>query len=85
VIICQAADLTQPTDKRTYKGTFPTCHAFSEVHGKPEESLRLLIGFSAGQIQVIDPFRNENGQLYNHEVCFPASKPDAISILYLLA
>jgi len=42
VIICQAADLTQPTDKRTYKGTFPTCHAFSEVHGKPEESLRLL-------------------------------------------
>ena len=69
-MLLQAADLTQPTDKRVYKGTFPTCHTFSEVADIDEENAPLLlIGFSAGQIQLIDPIRGKASILYNPEVC----------------
>jgi len=30
----------------------------------------LVIGFSAGQIQLIDPISKELSRLYNEEVCF---------------
>jgi hypothetical protein len=33
------------------------------------ESVRLLVGFTAGQIQLIDPIKKELGKLYNEEVC----------------
>ena len=32
------------------------------------ESVRLLVGFTAGQIQLIDPIKKELGKLYNEEV-----------------
>ncbi|TKR60999.1 hypothetical protein L596_028171 [Steinernema carpocapsae] len=53
-----AADLTKPVDKRVYKGTFPTCHDFNQETASAT-SCSLIIGFSAGQIQLIDPFQKE--------------------------
>ena len=63
----QAADLTKPIDKRVYKGTSPTCHDFNTFTVRPD-SVMLLVGFSAGQIQLIDPIKKELSKLYNEEV-----------------
>uniref|UniRef100_A0A0N5AK11 WD_REPEATS_REGION domain-containing protein n=1 Tax=Syphacia muris TaxID=451379 RepID=A0A0N5AK11_9BILA len=51
-------DLNKPIDKRVYKGTFPTCHDFNKETATAS-SCSLIIGFSAGQIQLIDPFQKE--------------------------
>ena len=64
----QAADLNKPLDKRGYKGTFPTCHDFN-LPTRSVEFLELIIGFSAGQIQLIDPIGHELNKLFNEEVC----------------
>ncbi|KAK0410345.1 hypothetical protein QR680_005078 [Steinernema hermaphroditum] len=64
-----AADLTKPVDKRVYKGTFPTCHDFNQETAS-STSCSLIIGFSAGQIQLIDPFQKEFqplSRLFNEE------------------
>ncbi|GMR59511.1 hypothetical protein PMAYCL1PPCAC_29706 [Pristionchus mayeri] len=63
-----AADLSHPIDKRVYKGTFPTCHDFN-AETATMTSCSLLIGFSAGQVQLIDPFQKEYqmSRLYNEE------------------
>lgn len=61
------ADHSKPIDKRIYKGTFPTCHDFNEK-SVSLDSVHLLIGFSAGQIQLIDPIKKEFNKLYNEEV-----------------
>lgn len=63
----QAADLTKPVDKRLYKGTFPTCHDFNNLLVS-SDSVRLLVGFTAGQVQLIDPIKKELGKLFNEEV-----------------
>lgn len=52
-----------------YKGTNPTCHDFNLVSMTPE-SVSLVIGFSTGQIQLIDPIKKELSKLYNEEVSF---------------
>ncbi|XP_045776839.1 WD repeat-containing protein 20 [Maniola jurtina] len=62
----KAADLTKPVDKKMYKGTNPTCHDFNTVTITPE-SVSLIIGFSTGQIQLIDPIKKELSKLYNEE------------------
>ena len=54
-------------DKRVYKGTIPTCHDFNMLTRSPE-SLELLVGFSAGQVQLLDPIRHEVSKLFNEEV-----------------
>ncbi|CAI4226885.1 unnamed protein product [Auanema sp. JU1783] len=63
-----AADLSKPIDKRVYKGTFPTCHHFN-TETASADACSLLIGFSAGQIQLIDPFNKDfqSSRLYNEE------------------
>ena len=63
----KAADLTKPIDKRIYKGTCPTCHDFGPVSDQ-SDIIPLLVGFSGGQIQLIDPIRKELSKLYNEEV-----------------
>lgn len=55
-------------DKRVYKGTIPTCHDFNMLT-RSLESLELLVGFSAGQVQLLDPIRHEVSKLFNEEVC----------------
>ncbi|KAJ7379952.1 WD repeat-containing protein 20 [Desmophyllum pertusum] len=62
----KAADLTKPLDKRLYKGTIPTCHDFNLLT-RSSDSLELLIGFSAGQVQLLDPVRHEVNKLFNEE------------------
>ena len=34
------------------------------------ETVMLLVGFTAGQVQLIDPIKKELSKLYNEEVCF---------------
>ncbi len=63
----KAADLTKPIDKRIYKGTFPTCHDFGTVT-EESEVVPLVVGFSGGQIQLVDPIRKELSKLFNEEV-----------------
>lgn len=65
----QAADLSKPIDKRIYKGTQPTCHDFNHLTATAE-SVSLLVGFSAGQVQLIDPIKKETSKLFNEEVGF---------------
>jgi hypothetical protein len=67
--VVQAADLTKPIDKRIYKGTLPTCHDFNEA-SVTADSVLLLVGFSAGQVQLIDPIKKDVSKLYNEEVCY---------------
>ena len=56
-------------DKRIYKGTFPTGHDFNQCTATAD-SVELLIGFSTGQIQLINPFRKEFSKFFNAEVRF---------------
>ena len=71
------ADLSKPIDKRIYKGTSPTCHDINRL-SLSSESVLLLVGFTGGQIQLVDPIRKEIGKLYNEEVCF---KTEILSLL----
>ncbi len=64
----KAADLTKPIDKRIYKGTSPTCHDFGAITGENSDVIPLLIGFTGGQIQLVDPVKKELSKLYNEEV-----------------
>ncbi|PAV60539.1 hypothetical protein WR25_25544 [Diploscapter pachys] len=63
-----AADINNPLDKRLYKGTYPTCHDFNRER-LSEKSCSLIIGFSAGQMQLLDPLAKEYqiSRLYNEE------------------
>lgn len=79
VVLClQAVDLSKPIDKRIYKGTQPTCHDFNQ-YSATAESVALIVGFSAGQVQYLDPIKKETSKLFNEEVshfalfvfCFP--------------
>lgn len=64
--IKKAADLSKPLDKKVYKGTNPTCHDFNTTTAT-SDSVPLLIGFSTGQIQLIDPIKKELSKLFNEE------------------
>ncbi|XP_048378599.1 WD repeat-containing protein 20-like isoform X3 [Stegostoma tigrinum] len=62
----KAADLSKPIDKRIYKGTQPTCHDFNQFTATPD-SVSLVVGFSAGQVQYLDPIKKETSKLFNEE------------------
>ncbi|RVE56173.1 hypothetical protein OJAV_G00233160 [Oryzias javanicus] len=86
----KAADLSKPIDKRIYKGTQPTCHDFNALTATAE-SVSLLVGFSAGQVQLIDPIKKETSKLFNEERLIDKSRvtcvrwvPDSES-LFLVA
>ncbi|XP_074647500.1 WD repeat-containing protein 20-like [Tubulanus polymorphus] len=73
----KAADLTKPIDKRTYKGTLPTCHDFNRLTATVD-SVMLLVGFTAGQVQLIDPIKRELSKLYNEERLIDRTKVTCI-------
>ena len=54
-----------------YKGTNPTCHDFN-AETVTAESVALLVGFSEGQVQLIDPVKKELSKLYNEDVSLSA-------------
>lgn len=58
--------MSKPLDKKVYKGTNPTCHDFNTTSATIENA-SLLIGFSTGQIQLIDPIKKELNKLFNEE------------------
>ncbi|KAK2709320.1 WD repeat-containing protein 20-like [Artemia franciscana] len=62
----QSSDGSRILDKRFYKGTSPTCHDFNST-GACMDGVLLAIGFSAGQIQLIDPIRKDYTKLYNED------------------
>lgn len=75
-------DLSKPIDKKLYKGTNPSCHDFNEaaalIDGAP-----LLVGFTTGQIQLVQPGKREPGRLYNEDVnyySFLSTKKQNLSI-----
>nr|XP_046919378.1 WD repeat-containing protein 20-like [Dermatophagoides farinae] len=63
-------------DRKQYKATSPTCHDFS-TNIEPPISL-LLIGFSLGQIQLVDFYRTEISKFYNQERLIDKSKVTCI-------
>uniref|UniRef100_A0A8C2X1A8 DM1 locus, WD repeat containing n=1 Tax=Cyclopterus lumpus TaxID=8103 RepID=A0A8C2X1A8_CYCLU len=67
--IKKAIDLSKPIDKRIYKGTQPTCHDFNQ-YSATAESVALIVGFSAGQVQYLDPIKKETSKLFNEEVLY---------------
>lgn len=54
-------------DKKLYKGISPTCHDFNSI-AISENSLPLIIGFTSGLIQLIDPIKKDVSVLFNEEV-----------------
>ncbi|XP_028646789.1 WD repeat-containing protein 20 [Erpetoichthys calabaricus] len=64
--IKKAVDLSKPIDKRIYKGTQPTCHDFNQFSATAD-SVSLIVGFSAGQVQYLDPIKKETSKLFNEE------------------
>ncbi|XP_037963407.2 WD repeat-containing protein 20 [Plutella xylostella] len=73
----KAVDLTKPVDKKMYKSTNPTCHDFNTVTLTPD-TVSLVIGFSTGQIQLIDPIKKELSKLYNEERLIDKSRVTCI-------
>ncbi|KYM83630.1 WD repeat-containing protein 20, partial [Atta colombica] len=76
----QAVDLNKPVDKKLYKGTNPTCHNFNQTTATAD-SAPLLVGFSTGQIQLIDPIKKDSSQLsklYNEDRLIDKSKVTCI-------
>nr|XP_020642751.1 dystrophia myotonica WD repeat-containing protein [Pogona vitticeps] len=62
----ESIDLKKPIDKRIYKGTQPTCHDFNQFTAG-SETISLLVGFSAGQVQYLDLIKKETSKLFNEE------------------
>ncbi|NXF28231.1 DMWD protein, partial [Rhodinocichla rosea] len=74
----QALDLQRPIDKRVYKGTQPTCHDFNQFTAGAE-TLALLVGFSAGQVQYLDLAKKDSaGRLFNEERLIDKSKVTSV-------
>ncbi|XP_014216301.1 WD repeat-containing protein 20 isoform X2 [Copidosoma floridanum] len=73
----KAVDLNKPVDKKLYKGCNPTCHNFNQTTATAE-SVQLLVGFSTGLIQLIDPIKKECGKLYNEERLIDKTKVTCI-------
>lgn len=79
----QAVDLNKPVDKKLYKGTNPTCHNFNQTTATAD-SAPLLVGFSTGQIQLIDPIKKELSKLYNEDVRISKFCTNQIFIRHLI-
>uniref|UniRef100_A0A4X2K7K2 Uncharacterized protein n=1 Tax=Vombatus ursinus TaxID=29139 RepID=A0A4X2K7K2_VOMUR len=62
----KSIDLNKPIDKRIYKGTQPTCHDFNQ-YTAATETISLLVGFSAGQVQYLDLIKKDTSKLFNEE------------------
>ncbi|XP_068766328.1 dystrophia myotonica WD repeat-containing protein [Struthio camelus] len=62
----RSLDLNKPIDKRIYKGTQPTCHDFNQFTAA-SDSISLLVGFSAGQVQYLDLVKKDTSKLFNEE------------------
>lgn len=62
----KAPDPNHPIDRRPYKGPQPYCHDINMMTRK-KDMLEILIGFTGGQIQLIDPLKHEYMKCFNEE------------------
>jgi len=72
---------TKVIDKRVYKGTSPTCHDFGPpgcLRCESQEVIPLLVGFTGGQVHLIDPVHKELSRLYNEERMIDKTKVTCI-------
>nr|CAB3267688.1 WD repeat-containing protein 20 [Phallusia mammillata] len=53
-------------DKRTYKGVQPTCHHINKFSAS-NETVKVAVGFTAGQVQVIDVKTKQSLQIMNED------------------
>ena len=69
------------TDKRIYKGTSPSCHDFGPcgcVKSEKADVVPLLVGFTGGEIHLIDPVNKNLSKLFNEERMIDKSKVTCI-------
>ena len=69
------------TDKRIYKGTSPSCHDFGpcgSVKSEKADVVPLLVGFTGGEIHLIDPVNKNLSKLFNEERMIDKSKVTCI-------
>ncbi|XP_055849046.1 WD repeat-containing protein 20 [Episyrphus balteatus] len=64
----KGSELSKPIDKKFYKGTNPSCHDFN-AHAATPSGAPLLVGFTTGQIQLVQPQPGprELRKIYNEE------------------
>ena len=68
VFILQQLDLNRPVDKHTYKGTvMPVSHDFNQMTAS-NNHLDLLVGFTNGAVQHLNPLRKEEQAVFNDDV-----------------
>ncbi|XP_065061474.1 WD repeat-containing protein 20-like isoform X1 [Rhopilema esculentum] len=67
--IKKAPDPCHPIDRRPYKGPQPSCHDINLMTRRPD-MLEILIGFTGGQIQLMDPMKHECIKCFNEEILF---------------
>lgn len=68
-------------DKRIYKGTSPSCHDFGEVgcvNSEKADMVPLLVGFTGGEIHLIDPVTKSLSKLFNEERMIDKTKVTCI-------
>ena len=63
----QAPDPSHPIDRRPYKGPQPSCHDVNMMT-RTKDMLEILVGFTGGQIQLMDPLKHECLKCFNEEV-----------------
>ena len=54
-------------DKRTYRGVAPTCHDINQ-YSSSHHSVRVAVGFTAGQVQIIDVRTKQSLNIMNEDV-----------------
>eukprot|EP00794_Sanderia_malayensis_P020037 gene20037-22003_t len=62
----KAPDPSHPIDRRPYKGPQPYCHDINLMTRK-KDKLEILVGFTSGQIQLMDPLKHEYITGFNEE------------------
>ncbi|XP_055923960.1 WD repeat-containing protein 20 isoform X2 [Eupeodes corollae] len=64
----KGSELSKPIDKKFYKGINPSCHDFN-AHAATPSGAPLLVGFTTGQIQLVQPQPGprELRKIYNEE------------------
>ena len=64
----QFPDLTKPADKRAYRApTVPVCHDFN-LMTRSTEKLDLVMGFSTGPLQHVNPIARRSLCAFNDDV-----------------
>lgn len=73
-LLCvQVPDLRKPLDKRVYKTpTVPVCHDFNLLT-RSTSKLDLIVGFSTGPLQYLNPIAKQAICAFNEDVGYTAT------------